>query len=63
MSYGEIMTMISIHDVPVGLFYIDPGSGSMLVQVVIAFFLGASITFRKAIHGAWLKVIRRRQRH
>ena len=29
--------------------YIDPGSGSMLVQVMVASALGSLIAFRKAI--------------
>jgi hypothetical protein len=31
--------------------YIDPGSGSMLVQVLIASALGSLITFRKFFTG------------
>ena len=29
--------------------YIDPGSGSMLVQVLVASAIGSILTFRKAI--------------
>jgi hypothetical protein len=31
--------------------YIDPGSGSMLVQVLIASAVGSVIAFRKALFG------------
>jgi len=32
--------------------YIDPGSGALIVQVLIAIFLGAAFIFRK-----WFKII------
>lgn len=31
--------------------YIDPGSGSMLIQVLVASAIGSVIAFRKAIFG------------
>ncbi len=55
------MAMTPFHDPLFGLLYVDPGSGSMLIQVVLAFFLGASITFRKVIYGAWIKVTGRKR--
>ena len=37
--------------------YIDPGSGSMLVQILVASVLGIIIAFRRIILGgfAWVK--------
>jgi O-antigen/teichoic acid export membrane protein len=35
--------------------YIDPGTGSLIIQILIGTFLAASWTFRKA----WRKLIRR----
>jgi hypothetical protein len=31
--------------------YVDPGSGSMLLQVLVASVLGSLIAFRKAVFG------------
>lgn len=36
--------------------YIDPGSGSMLLQVILAGVLAVPFFFRRAITDAWHKV-------
>ncbi|MBK9797947.1 MAG: hypothetical protein IPP58_15985 [Holophagaceae bacterium] len=36
--------------------YIDPGSGSMLFQVLIASLVGSLIAFRRALHGLVVRV-------
>ena len=38
------------------LAYIDPGSGSMLIQVLVAGVLAVPFFFRRAIGGAWSKM-------
>jgi hypothetical protein len=38
------------------LAYIDPGSGSMLLQVLLAGVLAVPFFFRRAIGGAWSKI-------
>lgn len=40
--------------------YIDAGTGAMLLQWIIAFFVGASIFFRTAILGFFRRVFGRR---
>lgn len=35
--------------------YIDPGSGSMLIQILVASTLGALIAFRKAFMGLFAR--------
>jgi hypothetical protein len=37
--------------------YIDPGSGSMLMQVVVASALGSLIAFRRTLVGLWVRVM------
>lgn len=38
------------------LAYIDPGSGSMLLQVLLAGVLAVPFFFRRAIGGAWSRI-------
>jgi len=38
------------------LGYIDPGAGSMLLQVIISFIIGISFFFRRFIIGAFIWV-------
>ena len=38
------------------LAYIDPGSGSMLLQVILAGVLAVPFFFRRAIGGAWSRL-------
>lgn len=38
------------------LAYIDPGSGSMLLQVILAGVLAVPFVFRRAISGAWQRI-------
>jgi hypothetical protein len=38
------------------LAYIDPGSGSMLLQVVLAGILAVPFFFRRAISDTWHKI-------
>jgi hypothetical protein len=40
--------------------YIDPGTGGMLIQIVIAAFLGVSIAGRKAIAAVVSKLFRKK---
>ena len=35
--------------------YVDPGAGAMILQMVVAGFLGALFYFRKLLPTAWLK--------
>jgi hypothetical protein len=36
--------------------YVDPGAGSLLVQIVISAVLGATFVFHRSITGAWRSV-------
>jgi hypothetical protein len=38
------------------LAYIDPGSGSLLLQMLLAAALSVSFLFRRTIAGAWERV-------
>ena len=38
------------------LAYIDPGSGSMLLQVILAGILAVPFFFRRTIGDAWRKI-------
>ncbi len=42
--------------------YIDPGTGGMLIQIVIAAFLGVSIAGRKAIAAIASKIFSSRKK-
>ena len=37
------------------LAYIDPGAGSLIVQMLIASFFGAAAVFRRSIFGSFSK--------
>jgi hypothetical protein len=36
--------------------YVDPGAGSLLVQIVISAMLGVTFVFHRAISGGWRSV-------
>lgn len=38
------------------LAYIDPGSGSMLIQVILAGVLAVPFFFRRALTGGWRRM-------
>lgn len=40
--------------------YIDPGSGSMVFQLLLASAIGSAIAFRKALGDLFRRLIRRR---
>jgi hypothetical protein len=45
------------------LAYIDPGSGSMLIQVLVAGVLAVPFFFRRAIGGGWRRMRRDGSNH
>jgi hypothetical protein len=55
-----MITMLSLlHGLPVNLGYLDPGSGSMMLQVLLAGLLSSSFFVKSWIRqirdGGWLK--------
>jgi hypothetical protein len=57
LSAGLLST--SLHSLPLSWGYLDPGSGSMLLQVLLAGLLSSSFFVKSWIRqirdGAWLK--------